>query len=162
MSEHEDLRGRDFRWNDSGGEIHLFEEPIQIGRLVRVPDDRPVFFAEFVGRRWRIDHSVMTVGPVFSVSDPDIEATIGRSHYTPEVELRFLMNDRSYSLRRPSSNTTTWHDGSEDVVSFRWLAVGTGQAFVLMGAAPADAPALVLLGIAMASEDTLFLNPAAR
>ena len=154
MNEPEDLRGRHFTWHDSGGvppTVVIVEDPVEIGRLTRVPDLRPTYFAQFAGGRLRIEHSVGVLGPTFEVHDADSMSLVARSHYASDASLGALIGDRAYALRRSSATTAAWNDGVDDAVSLR-----ADEGFVLMGADPFDAAPLLLLGIVMAIENTLF------
>lgn len=153
MTDVEDLRGRQFGWYvspDSALETILFEDPLEVGRLTRVPDLQPTFYGELAGRRLRIDHSIGVLGPSFTVRETDSGELLLRSHYTREGEMTAQAGRRFYRLRR-SGGVAVWNDDEADAVSLRGH-----EAFVLMGADPRDAAPLVLLGVVMAIENTLF------
>ncbi len=153
MLSFEDLRGRHFRWSETDevpSRVLLVEDPIEVGQIVRVPDFRPTFFADFAGLRLRIDHSISVLGPTFEVRDTETAEPIVKSHYSRDTELSAHIDKRIYRLRR-SGSVAVWNDGTDDAVSLR-----TNEGFVLTGADARDAAPLLLLGIVMALENTLF------
>ena len=152
---YEDLRGRHFTWQVQEDTVALIEDPVVIGQLVRL-SERLAYLAEIVGERLIIEHSVGVLGPTFQVRDTATEAVLAASHYTREAEMRAVLGNREYALRR-SGTIAVWNDGVEDAVSLR-----EGEAFVLMGADPNDAAPLLLLGIVMSLENFLFPAPRVR